>query len=101
MAIIQDEVSIQSASGKFGVHSQEIYELISKFKSDQQNIVFNKHKKLIENSLQNKITLLDSAILQIYYWTPVIHQMVNEIFILCQGFIGILLPSHCQWIWST
>ena len=59
MAVIQDEVSIRSASGKIGLHSQQIKDLISKFEFNKQHGIFKKRKNMIENTNKNHILWWD------------------------------------------
>ena len=49
MAVIKDEVSIQYAYGKFGIHSRQTKDLIFKFESPQQEKISKKQKNMIEN----------------------------------------------------
>ena len=55
MVVILDEFSVQYTSENFIIHSQQIKELVSKFESDQQDIISKKQKKLIESINQNHI----------------------------------------------
>ena len=56
MGIIQDEVSIRSASRILVVHSQHIKDLISNFEYAQQDIISKNQKNIIKNINHHQIS---------------------------------------------
>ena len=49
MAVIQDEVPIRAVPNKYVSEYRQIKDLIAQFESTQQDVIFNKQKKLVEN----------------------------------------------------